>query len=209
MSQNETGYRLYGDSRSGNCYKAALTLRLTGRQFDWIETDIMAGESRTETFLAMNPNGRVPVIIFPDGRILSESNAILLHLSEGTQWLPAEPYERALVYQWLFFEQYSHEPYIAVLRFLIHFAKTANEQPDRVAALLKRGHQALAVMETRLAQQPFLAGRDFTVADIALYAYTHVAGDGGFDLEPYPSLRDWLERVSSQPGFVPMNEACR
>lgn len=208
MSDSSGRYRLHGDSRSGNCYKAALILRLTGRPFEWIETDIMAGESRVAAFLAMNPNGRVPLLVLPDGRYLSESNAMLLHLAEGTRWLPDDDYERALVYQWLFFEQYSHEPYIAVVRFMVSYAKTADEQPERVEELRRKGYAALGVMETRLRQARFLAGEGFSVADIALYAYTHVADEGGFDLSPYPSVRAWLDRVRQQPGMLAMREAC-
>lgn len=202
-------YRLYGDHRSGNCYKPAWMLHLTGRSFDWKETDIMQGETRTPEFLAMNRNGRVPVLKLPDGRYLSESNAMLIHLAEGTPWLPDDTYQRALAYQWLFFEQYSHEPYIAVARFIIKFSGTADEQQDRLEICWKNGRNALAVMEDCLATRPFLAGDTFTIADIALYAYTHRAEDGGFELDPYPAVRTWLDQVSRQRGFVSMEEACR
>lgn len=208
MNQTSGLYRLYGDSRSGNCYKAAQILRLTGRPFEWIETDVVAGETRTGEFLKLNPNGRVPLLVLPDGRLLSESNAMLIHLAEGTQWLPKDSYERSLVYQWLFFEQYSHEPYIAVLRFLLLYARPGDERSERVEELRAKGLAALRVMEARLAQQPFLAGRDFTIADIALYAYTHVAGDSGFELGPFAAVRAWLNRVAGQPGMLPMKEAC-
>jgi glutathione S-transferase len=209
MNQPSEIYRLYGDSRSGNCYKAALILRLTKRPFEWVETDVMQRETRTERFLAMNPNGRVPLLVLPDGSYLSESNAILIHLAEGSPWLPVDDYERALTFQWLFFEQYSHEPYIAVARFIVALQKSAEEQPERMAHLLNNGHAALGVMETRLGEAPFLAGSDFTIADIALYAYTHTAGDGGFELAPYTCVSKWLKRVESQPGFLTMKEACR
>lgn len=208
MNDPSGRYRLYGDSRSGNCYKAAQMLRLVGKEFDWVETDILARATRTDEFLAMNPNGKVPVLLLPDGRVLSESNAMLLHLAEGTRWLPEDAYERALVYQWLFFEQYSHEPYIAVVRFIVSYAKSAGEQPERVEELRKKGYAALGVMEKILERRPFLAGDAFTIADIALYAYTHVADEGGFDLEHYPAVRGWLERVREQPGMVPMRQAC-
>lgn len=208
MNETPGRYRLYGDSRSGNCYKAAQMLRLAGKEFEWVETDILARATRTEAFLAMNPNGRVPVLVLPDGRVLSESNAMLLYLAEGTPWLPDDAWARALVYQWLFFEQYSHEPYVAVVRFIVSYARTADEQPERVAELRDKGYAALGVMEKRLEQQPFLAGNDFTVADIALYAYTHAADEGGFDLEPYGAVRRWLERVREQPGMLPMQQAC-
>lgn len=202
-------YRLYGDSRSGNCYKAAWMLNLAGRGFEWIETDVMTRETRTPEFLAKNPNGRVPLLVLPDGRFLSESNAILIHLAESSLGLPSDTYERALVYQWLFFEQYSHEPYIAVARFILEFEKSADKQPERMVLLRNNGNAALGVMETRLGQAPFLAGEQFTIADIALYAYTHVADEGGFELGPYPSVVNWLKRVESTPGFLTMKEACR
>jgi glutathione S-transferase len=202
-------YTLYGDHRSGNCYKAALILRLTGRPFDWVETDVMQRATRTAEFLAMNPNGKVPVLRLPDGRYLAESNAMLLHLAEGTQYLSRDAYRRALAYQWLFFEQYSHEPYIAVARFIVAFAGREQEERERLATLRVKGHAALAVMEQALARSPFLAGDEFSVADIALYAYTHVAAEGGFDLEAYPQVLAWLARVTEVPGFPDMSQACR
>jgi glutathione S-transferase len=208
MNEPSGRYKLYGDFRSGNCYKAAQMLHLVGKEFDWAETDILARATRTDEFLAMNPNGKVPVLQLPDGRVLSESNAMLLHLAEGTRWLPDDAYERALVYQWLFFEQYSHEPYIAVVRFIVSYAKSAGEQPERIEELRKKGYAALDVMENRLERRPFLAGDPFTIADIALYAYTHVAHEGGFEIEPFPAVRGWLDRVGEQPGMLAMREAC-
>jgi glutathione S-transferase len=202
-------YTLYGDRRSGNCYKAALILALTGRPFDWVETDVMQRATRTPEFLAMNPNGKVPVLRLPDGRYLSESNAMLLHLAEGTRYLPPDAYRRALAYQWLFFEQYSHEPYIAVARFIVAVAGREQEERERLATLRVKGYEALAVMERALARSPFLTGDEFGVADIALYAYTHVAEEGGFDLDAYPQVRAWLPRVSRVPGFLGMSQACR
>ena len=202
-------YTLYGDSRSGNCYKVATLLRLTGRDFEWIETDVMTGATRTDEFLALNPNGKVPLLLLPDGRPLAESNAALLYLSEGTPWLPGERFERALVYQWLFFEQYSHEPYIAVARFLVKLAGREHEEAERLETLRERGHQALAVMEKQLSAGAFLAGERFTAADIALYAYTHTAEDGGVSLGGYPAVCRWLRRVANQPGILPMEQACR
>jgi glutathione S-transferase len=202
-------YTLYGDRRSGNCYKAALILALTGRHFDWVETDVMQRATRTPEFLAMNPNGKVPVLRLPDGRYLSESNAMLLHLAEGMRYLPQDAYCRALAYQWLFFEQYSHEPCIAVARFIVAFARREQEERERLATLRVKGHEALAVMEQALATNPYLAGDEFSIADIALYAYTHVAGEGGFDLAAYPRVRAWLARVARGPGFLDMAQACR
>jgi glutathione S-transferase len=147
----------------------------------------------------------VPLLEFDDGRLLAESNAILLHLGEGTRFVPADPYERALAYQWLFFEQYSHEPYIAVRRALLTFpSRKKDATPERLAATLERGNKALRVMERRLAEAPFFAGAALSVADISLYAYTHVAGDGEFDLGGYPAVGAWLKRVEGDPGHVPM-----
>jgi glutathione S-transferase len=195
-------YTLYGDRRSGNCYKAALILSLTGREFQWVETDVMTGGTRTREFLAMNPNGKVPLLQLPDGRYLAESNAMLLHLSEGTRFLPQDDFERALVYQWLFFEQYSHEPYIAVARFIVLFAGREAEEAERLEQLRMKGAAALAIMDQVLADKAFLTGDTFTVADIALFAYTHVAGDGGFDLGAYRNVQKWIDRIEGYPGFI-------
>lgn len=195
-------YTLYGDRRSGNCYKAALILSLTGREFQWVETDVMTGGTRTEEFLAMNPNGKVPLLQLPDGRCLAESNAMLLHLSEGTRFLPQDVFDRALVYQWLFFEQYSHEPYIAVARFIVLLAGRDKEEAERLEQLRVQGDAALAIMDQALADKTFLAGDTFTVADIALFAYTHVAGDGGFDLGAYRNVQKWITRIEAYPGFI-------
>lgn len=195
-------YTLYGDRRSGNCYKAALILSLTGREFQWVETDVMTGGTRTREFLAMNPNGKVPLLQLPDGRYLAESNAMLLHLSEGTRFLPQDDFERALVYQWLFFEQYSHEPYIAVARFIVLFAGREAEEAERLEQLRMKGAVALAIMDQVLADKAFLTGDTFTVADIALFAYTHVAGDGGFDLGAYRNVQKWIDRIEGYPGFI-------
>jgi glutathione S-transferase len=200
--------QLFGDSRSGNCYKVALLLHLTQTPFDWVETDVMQGRTRTTDFLALNPNGRVPLLLWPDGRTLAESNAMLLHLSRGSSYFPEDPWKQAQVWQWLFFEQYSHEPYIAVVRFVVCFARREVEEAERVAGLREKGYQALAVMEKTLQDSPFFVGEQFSVADIALYAYTHVAEEGGFDLKPYPQVRNWLARVQAQPGFLPMGKAC-
>ena len=202
-------FTLYGDNRSGNCYKAALILSLLGKEFEWVETDVMTGVTRRPEFLALNPNGRVPLLQLPDGRSLAESNAMLLYLAEGSPYLPAPGYQRALVYQWLFFEQYSHEPYIAVARFIVLLAGREVEEADRLVQLRQKGHDALAVMEKQLGSTPFLAGNRFTVADIALYAYTHVAPDAGFELERFQNLRSWLSRVESVPDFRSMATVCR
>ena len=200
---------LYGDSRSGNCYKAAWILRLSGTPFEWVETDVLRKDTRTPDFLALNPNGKVPLLVWPDGRVLSESNAMLLHLSRQTPYFPDDPWQQALVWQWLFFEQYSHEPYIAVMRFIVSVARRQDQEAARIPGLLERGYHALAVMERRLSRAGFFAGERFTVADMALFAYTHTAEEGGFELQEYPQVRSWLERVTAEPAFLPMPEACR
>ncbi len=197
-------YTLYGNSISGNCWKPAFLLRQRNLPFRWVEVDILAQQSRTPEFLAKNPNGRVPLLELPDGRRLAESNAMLLHLGEGTSWLPRDDYARAKVYEWLFFEQYSHEPYIATVRFWIAYMGKAQEWKQKIAETMVKGEAALGVMETQLAQSPFLAGLTPTLADVALYAYTHVAHEGGYRLEPFPAVQDWLERFTRLPGFVPM-----
>ena len=201
-------FKLYGDHRSGNCYKVALILLLTGRSFEWAETDIIKQSTRTPEFLEMNPNGKVPVLQLPDGQTMAESNAMLLYLAEGSPYLPTDAWQRALVYQWLFFEQYSHEPYIAVARFLVKLAGREVEDADRLKLLRKKGSEALSVMEKAVSSSLFLVGDRFSIADIALYAYTHTAEDGGVDLSPWSAVRQWLQRVESAPGFVPMAQAC-
>ena len=197
---------IYGMADSGNCYKPRLLMAKLGRQFRHVEVSSHDGGTRAEAFTAKNPNAMVPLLEFDDGRVLAESNAILLHLGEGTGFIPEDSYERALAYQWLFFEQYSHEPYIAVRRALLTFPNRKKDAtPERLALTLERGDKALRVMEKRLAETPFFAGPAISVADIALYAYTHVANEGGFDLGGYPSVIAWLGRVESDPGHVPMN----
>jgi len=197
-------HTLYGSSISGNCWKPAFMLRQRGLPFRWIEIDVQAKQSRTPQFLALNPNGRVPLLQLPDGRLLAESNAMLLHLGEGTAWLPTDSYARAKVYEWLFFEQYSHEPYVATVRFWVAYLGKGEEWKTKIAEAMPKGYAALAVMERQLAQTPFLVGLEPTLADIALYAYTHVAHEGGFRLDDYPALRAWLQRFAALPGFAPM-----
>jgi glutathione S-transferase len=194
---------LYDYLPSGNGYKVRLLLSQLGIRFTLVEKDIQRGETRTPDFLAINPNGRIPVLELDDGRRLAESGAILFYLAEGTAFLPADRFARAEVLQWMFFEQYSHEPYIAVLRAWLHVVgKTVD--PVRAAEKREGGHQALAVMERHLAGRSFLVAERYSIADIALYAYTHVADEGGFDLAPYPAVRAWLARVAARPGHVPI-----
>jgi glutathione S-transferase len=194
---------VYGMKASGNCYKVQLLLELLGHPYRWVEVNSAAGETRTPEFLAKNPNGRVPLLELEDGRRLPESNAILCFLAEASPFLPDDRFARAQALQWLFFEQYSHEPYIAVARFICGWLPDDHPRRAELPRLRERGHQALAVMEQHLAGQHYFVGERCTVADLALYAYTHKAADGGFDLASYPALRAWLARVEAQPGFVP------
>ena len=196
--------KLYDYLDSGNGYKVRLTLAHLAIPFAWEERDILSGATRTPEFLARNPNGRVPVLELDDGTCLAESNAIIWYLAEGSPLLPGERLGRAQVLQWMFFEQYSHEPYVATPRFILrHLPENSPrraELPDRQ----ERGLQAIAVMEKHLAWRPYFVGERLSVADLALYAYTHVADQAGIDLTPFPTVRGWLGRVASQPGHVPI-----
>jgi len=198
--------RVFGVAVSGNCYKVRLLLEQLALPYEWIEVDMMGGETRTPDFLAKNPNGRVPTLEFEPGRYLPESDAILFYLAEGTPFWPVPRLERARVLQWMFFEQYSHEPYIAVARFIEKFLPSGHERRAELPGLRERGHQALAVMERHLESRSFFVGEAYSIADIALYAYTHAAPDGGVSLEPYPAVRRWLQRVEATPDFVRMSE---
>jgi len=196
---------LYGMIDSGNCYKPRLLMAKLGIAFTNIEVSSHTGETRKADYVAKNPNAMVPLLELDDGRRLAESNAILLYLAEGTRFLPADRYERALAYQWLFFEQYSHEPYIAVRKALLTFPERAGDAtPERLAVTLERGNKALSVMNRQLQGSAFFAGAALSVADIALYAYTHTAEQGGFQLDAYPAVAAWLKRVEADPGHVPM-----
>jgi glutathione S-transferase len=195
-------YRVYGMSSSGNCYKVRLLLTQLDEPFEWIETSTLKKETRTPEFLKLNANGKIPLLQLPDGRLLPESDAILCYLAEGTVFLPADRWLRAEVLQWMFWEQYSHEPYIATARFIRHFAKNLDE--PTLPQKMERGYQALGVMERHLADRQFFVCETYTVADVALYAYTHVAHQGGFDLERFPAVRAWLGRVAAQPRHLPL-----
>lgn len=197
-------FTVYGMSDSGNCYKVRLALEQLALPYRWVEVDSTKGETRTARFLAKNPNGKVPTLELADGTCLPESNAILNYLAHGTPLLPEGRLERAQVLQWMFFEQYSHEPYVAVARSILRYLPPDSPRRAELPRLHERGSQALGVMEKQLAAGPFLATGRYTIADIALYAYTHCAGDGGFDLGRYPALRAWLSRVAALPRFVPM-----
>ena len=193
--------RLYGMHVSGNCWKAAQILRLTGHDYEWIETDGNTGGTRAPEFLAVNPVGKVPALVLDDGAVLVESNSILLHFAEGTPWLPSPGLLRTRVHEWLFFEQYSHEPYIAVARNIITSRREAHLQAERLVVCAARGAQALDAMERRLASHPWLAGDAPTIADLALFAYTHRADEGGFDLERWPGVRAWVAATAALPGI--------
>jgi glutathione S-transferase len=196
---------LYSHPNSGNCYKPRLLLAKLGRQFRHVDVNSVTGETQTPGFLAKNPNGKVPLLELDDGRLLAESNAMLLYLGENTRFVPEDAFERALVYQWLFFEQYSHEPYIAVRRALtVYPERAAQATPDKMAALLEGGTKALGVMEAQLSKTAFLAGETLTVADIALFAYTQDAAIAGFDMSRFPGVEAWLGRVRADPGHVPL-----
>ena len=195
---------VHGMSTSGNCHKVRLLLEQLGRPYAWIEVDSANGGTRTPAYLAKNPNGKVPMLERGDGAVLVESNAILCWLADGSAYLPTDPWQRAQALSWLFFEQYSHEPYIAVARFIRGWTPLDSPRRADLPHLQERGAQALAVMEKHLEQADWFTGSAYGVADIALFAYTHCADDGGFDLAAYPHITDWLARVRAQPGFVPM-----
>jgi glutathione S-transferase len=195
---------VYGMSDSGNCYKVRLALEQLALPYRWVEVDTAKGETRSRSFLAKNPNGKVPTLELADGTCLPESNAILNYVAHGTPLLPDGRLERARVLQWMFFEQYSHEPYVAVARSIRRYLPADSPRRAELPGLHERGNQALAVMEQQLAAEPFLAAGRYTIADIALYAYTHCAADGGFDLGRYGAVRAWLARVQAQPRFVAM-----
>ena len=191
---------LYDNDLSGNCYKVRLLFAHLGIDYERRQMDVLDRSNRPDVLGSLNPGLRVPTLVLDDGRPLAESNAILCYFAEGTPYLPEDRYERAQVLQWLFFEQYSHEPFIAVARFWHHFGIEPTEA-DRKAKR-EGGLKALAAMESHLEGRDFLVGERYSIADIALYAYTHVADEGGFDLEPYPAIRSWLSNVATQSGHV-------
>jgi glutathione S-transferase len=194
---------LYNSQDSGNCYKVRLLLAHLGLEYERHEVSVTDRSDRGELLGDLNPALRVPTIVLDDSRALAESNAILFYFAEGTPYLPEDRYERSQVLQWLFFEQYSHEPYIAVVRFLVHYSGSTPPD-DELEPRRRAGYRALDGMEGHLSGRSFLVGDGFTIADISLYAYTHVAGEGGFDLSGYPGIGAWLERVAGQPGHVPI-----
>lgn len=198
-------YRVYGDMLSGNCYKVKLLLEFLGIEHEWQHVDILSGESETEEFLAMNKNAKIPVLQIDERTYLTESNAILNYLAEGTDFLADSGLQRARVLEWQFFEQYSHEPYIAVARYINKYLGLPADQKERYLSKQQGGHKALSVMESQLSATPYLVGATPSIADISLYAYTHVAHEGGFELDQYPNILRWIERFSMIPGYVKMD----
>ena len=200
-------YRVYGDLQSGNCYKVKLLLSYLGISHEWRHVDIVRGETRTPEFLAMNSNGKLPVLELGRGEYLAESNAILYYLADGTRYLPTDGLARARVLQWQNFEQYSHEPYIAVARFIAKFLGLPEARRAEYEAKHAGGYKALGVMEQQLQAHRYFVGDALSIADISLYAYTHVADEGGFSLAAYPAVRRWLTAVAREPGHVTMSGA--
>jgi glutathione S-transferase len=195
---------LYNNPVSGNCWKVRQLFAHLGIDYDKHEVDVIDRSGRRELLGALNPALRVPTLVLDDGRSMGESDAIMFYFAEGTPYLPEDRFERAQVLQWMFFEQYSHEPYIAVARFWAIAGITPGDQ--QLAEKMNGGNRALAALDGHLGNHQFLVGERYTIADIALYAYTHVAPEGGFELEPYPGIRAWLERVAAQPGHIAITD---
>lgn len=195
---------VYGDIKSGNCYKVKLVCALLGIAHNWKHVDILRQETQTAVFLDKNPNAKIPLLELADGRCLSESNAIINYLASGSSLLPRDPFALAKVQQWQFFEQYSHEPYIAVARFIAKYLGMPDERKEEYLAKQKGGHKALQVMQSQLQQTPYLVGDSMTTADISLYGYTHVAQEGGFDLVQYPAIMDWVARIQATEHYIGM-----
>jgi glutathione S-transferase len=198
------GLLLYDSAVSGNCYKVRLLLARLGIPFERREVDVVDRSGRAELLGELNPGLRVPTLVLDDGRPLAESGAILWYFADGTEYLPDDSFERGKVLQWMFFEQYSHEPHLAVARFWLHVLGSADR--DALAEKHRLGYLALDALERGLAGREFLVGDRYSIADIALYAYTHVAEEGGFELDRYPAIRAWLGRVAAQPGHVGIGE---
>ncbi|MAX33287.1 glutathione S-transferase [Onishia taeanensis] len=196
--------KIYGDRQSGNCYKVQLACDFLNIDHEWIDVDILANETKNDDFLARNPNGKIPLLELEQGKTLAESNAIINYLASGSPLYPSERWAQAQVLQWQFFEQYSHEPFIAVARFINKYLGLPDDKVEEYESKQTGGHKALKVMEQQLGKTPFLAGDNVTTADISLYAYTHVAHEGGFDLEAYPAVKAWLSRVAALPNFKAM-----
>lgn len=201
--------RIYGDYYSGNCYKLALLASHLQLRHEWLHVDILAGDTRSEQFRQLNPNAKIPILILDDGRSLAESNAILNYLAADSRYLPSDSFGRAQVLQWQFFEQYSHEPYIAVARYINRYLGLPAERLEEYKDKQVGGNKALSVMENVLSKQHWLVGENMTIADISLYAYTHVADEAGIELNRYPAVQDWLQRVAAEPNHVTMDQLAR
>ena len=199
--------KIYGDIYSGNCYKLKLICALLALEHDWIPIDILRGETRSDSFLALNPNGQIPVCVTDDNAVLTESNAILFYLAQDSAYWPRDKLSQTRVLEWQFFEQYSHEPSIAVARFIKVYQGMPDARIDEYKKKLKDGYRALDIMEAQLADRDFLVGERCSIADISLFAYSHVAQEGGFDLSAYPSINSWISRIESLPDYVAMPPA--
>lgn len=197
--------KVYGDIQSGNCYKVKLLLALLNIEHQWCHIDILKQESQSPDYLAKNPNGKIPLLELDSGEFIAESNAILNYLADGTALLPSDKLTRAKVLQWQFFEQYSHEPYIAVARFINKYLGLPEDRLADYHSKQAGGNKALSVMEQQLAQTPYLVGDSLTIADISLYGYTHVADEGGFDLSQYPAILRWINNMQAQKNYLSMN----
>ena len=197
--------RVWGDVYSGNCFKVKLLLDQLGQPYEWIPVDVLKKESRTPQFMTMNPNGRIPLLQTAEGEFLPESNAILHYLADGTPMLPTDRLAHAQVLQWMFFEQYSHEPFVATARYIVRYLGRPQEREEQLQQKIAPGYAALDVMESHLKSRTYFVGEQYSIADIALYAYTHVAEEGTFDLSRFPAICAWLARVRSQPGYVGMD----
>ena len=198
-------FKVYGDIQSGNCYKIKLLMSFLEIKHEWIHVNILDGETHTDEFTAMNPNTRIPVLDLGAGEYLCESNAILNYLAAGTAYLPSDQLHRARVLQWQFFEQYSHEPFIATARYINKYLGLPKEREAEYHGKQEGGHKALSIMNQQLSQTPWLTGVEPTIADISLYAYTHVANEGGFDLQQYESVRRWIDAMQQQPDYIGMS----
>ena len=196
--------KIYADIQSGNCYKIKLLTSLLSIEHEWIHMDILAKETLTEDFLKKNKNGKIPLLELDDGRFLSESNAILNYLASNTTLLPNDRFINAKIQQWQFFEQYSHEPFIAVARYIAKYLGLPDDRRADYESKQKGGHKALQVMETQLQETPYLVGNELTTADVSLYGYTHVAHEGGFNLLEYPAIQKWLNRIKAHPKYIGM-----
>lgn len=197
--------RLYQNHPSGNCYKIRLLLNQLGLPYDKVEVDILSGESRTQDFLSINSNGRVPVLEV-DGQFLPESNAALFYLASGTPFLPTDRMAQAQVLRWMFFEQYSHEPYIATIRFWVAMQRSAEKNAEEIRRRMPLGYAALGVMEDHLQKNDYFVNSTYSIADIALFAYTHVAEEGGFELKRFPAVLAWIDRIQQQPAYISITD---